>query len=67
MLRYIQFRSHALYLQLYDETRIDHFRAFVGYWAVAADSETGEGWLEAVPFRCSWVCCEHCCCLVCDD
>lgn len=27
-------------MQLYDETRIDHFRAFVGYWAVAADSET---------------------------
>lgn len=28
-------------MQLYDETRIDHFRAFAGYWAVAADAETG--------------------------
>lgn len=28
-------------VQLYDETRIDHFRAFAGYWAVAADAETG--------------------------
>jgi 4-alpha-glucanotransferase len=27
-------------MQLYDETRIDHFRAFAGYWAVAADAET---------------------------
>lgn len=27
-------------LQLYDETRIDHFRAFAGYWSVAADEET---------------------------
>lgn len=32
-------------MQLYDETRIDHFRAFAGYWAVAADAETGApGW-----------------------
>lgn len=27
-------------MQLYDETRIDHFRAFAGYWAVEADAET---------------------------
>eukprot|EP00877_Chromochloris_zofingiensis_P009818 jgi/Chrzof1/508/Cz01g18120.t1 len=27
-------------LQLYDETRIDHFRAFTGYWSVAATEET---------------------------
>ncbi|KAK9824025.1 hypothetical protein WJX72_007052 [[Myrmecia] bisecta] len=26
--------------QLYDETRIDHFRGFAGYWAVDADAET---------------------------
>ncbi|PSC73026.1 4-alpha-glucanotransferase chloroplastic amyloplastic [Micractinium conductrix] len=30
----------ARHMQLYDETRIDHFRAFAGYWAVAADAET---------------------------
>lgn len=28
-------------LQLYDETRVDHFRAFAGYWAVPADHDTG--------------------------
>lgn len=28
-------------LQLYDETRVDHFRAFAGYWAVGAQEETG--------------------------
>ena len=28
-------------LQLYDEIRIDHFRAFAGYWAIPADAETG--------------------------
>uniref|UniRef100_A0A1D2ABW5 4-alpha-glucanotransferase n=2 Tax=Auxenochlorella protothecoides TaxID=3075 RepID=A0A1D2ABW5_AUXPR len=27
-------------LQLYDETRVDHFRAFAGYWAVGAQEET---------------------------
>lgn len=27
-------------LQLYDETRIDHFRAFAGYWEVDAKAET---------------------------
>jgi 4-alpha-glucanotransferase len=27
-------------LSLYDETRVDHFRAFAGYWAVDADEET---------------------------
>eukprot|EP00882_Tetradesmus_deserticola_P006821 GHRQ01007183.1.p1 GENE.GHRQ01007183.1~~GHRQ01007183.1.p1 ORF type:complete len:567 (+),score=225.75 GHRQ01007183.1:276-1976(+) len=27
-------------LQLYDETRIDHFRAFAGYWSVEATEET---------------------------
>eukprot|EP00878_Enallax_costatus_P044056 GHUV01052222.1.p1 GENE.GHUV01052222.1~~GHUV01052222.1.p1 ORF type:complete len:142 (-),score=47.17 GHUV01052222.1:286-711(-) len=27
-------------LQLNDETRIDHFRAFAGYWSVAATEET---------------------------
>lgn len=26
--------------QLYDETRVDHFRGFAGYWAVEADAET---------------------------
>ena len=31
-------------LQLYDETRVDHFRAFAGYWAVEAWRETGEAW-----------------------
>lgn len=25
---------------LFDETRVDHFRAFAGYWAVGADEET---------------------------
>lgn len=27
-------------LELYDETRIDHFRGFAGYWQVAGDAET---------------------------
>jgi len=27
-------------MELYDETRIDHFRAFAGYWAVEATRET---------------------------
>lgn len=27
-------------LQLYDETRIDHFRAFAGYWSIVATEET---------------------------
>ncbi|KAK9836949.1 hypothetical protein WJX81_002075 [Elliptochloris bilobata] len=27
-------------LELYDETRIDHFRGFAGYWAVGAKEET---------------------------
>eukprot|EP00887_Chlorella_sp_A99_P003420 scaffold7.g3420.t1 len=27
-------------MQLYDETRVDHFRAFAGYWAVEAWRET---------------------------
>jgi hypothetical protein len=27
-------------LQLYDETRIDHFRGFAGYWSVDAKAET---------------------------
>ena len=27
-------------LQVYDITRIDHFRAFAGFWAVDADKET---------------------------
>ena len=27
-------------LDLYDETRVDHFRAFAGYWAVEATQET---------------------------
>lgn len=33
---------------LYDETRIDHFRAFAGYWAVDAAAETAMGgeWLK---------------------
>jgi len=28
--------------ELYDETRIDHFRALAGYWAIPADSETAK-------------------------
>ena len=28
---------------LFDVTRIDHFRAFVSYWAVAGDAETARG------------------------
>lgn len=27
-------------LQIYNQTRIDHFRAFAGYWAVPATAET---------------------------
>ncbi|MEW5303517.1 MAG: hypothetical protein WDW36_006201 [Sanguina aurantia] len=30
-------------MQLYDETRIDHFRGFAGYWAVDASAETAMG------------------------
>lgn len=29
--------------QLYDETRIDHFRGFAGYWSVDAKAETAMG------------------------
>lgn len=29
-------------LDVYDETRVDHFRAFTGYWAVEAWRENGE-------------------------
>jgi 4-alpha-glucanotransferase len=29
--------------ELFDVTRIDHFRAFVAYWAVASDAETAIG------------------------
>ena len=29
--------------ELFDVTRIDHFRAFVAYWAVASDAETATG------------------------
>ncbi|KAJ9509665.1 hypothetical protein QJQ45_011343 [Haematococcus lacustris] len=30
-------------LELYDETRIDHFRGFAGYWSVDAKAETAMG------------------------
>ena len=30
-------------LQLYDETRIDHFRGFAGYWMIDGDAETAVG------------------------
>lgn len=30
-------------LQLYDETRIDHFRGFAGYWCVEGTAETAMG------------------------
>jgi 4-alpha-glucanotransferase len=33
----------ARHMQLFDETRVDHFRAFAGYWSVAADAETAMG------------------------
>lgn len=35
-------------LELYDETRIDHFRAFAGYWAVDATAKTAVdgAWLK---------------------
>jgi len=35
-------------LELYDETRIDHFRAFAGYWSVVATEETAMNgsWLQ---------------------
>ena len=28
---------------MHNETRIDHFRGFAGYWAVPADAETAMG------------------------
>eukprot|EP00775_Hariotina_reticulata_P005043 gene5043-5285_t len=37
-------------MQLYDETRIDHFRAFAGYWSVPATEETAmNGWWRQGP------------------
>ena len=41
----IQLLFHLLHTQqrafeLYDETRIDHFRGFAGYWSVGADQDT---------------------------
>ena len=32
--------QHSMGLQIYNQTRIDHFRAFAGYWAVPATAET---------------------------
>lgn len=32
--------SYVFGLQIYNQTRIDHFRAFAGYWAVPATAET---------------------------
>ena len=29
--------------ELYDLTRVDHFRAFAGYWSIPADAETAMG------------------------
>jgi 4-alpha-glucanotransferase len=37
---WIERLRHAL--QFHDELRLDHFRGFVGYWAVPADAETAE-------------------------
>lgn len=31
-------------LDVYDETRVDHFRAFAGYWAVESWRENGTSW-----------------------
>jgi hypothetical protein len=28
-------------MAMYDETRVDHFRGFAGYWSVDAQAETG--------------------------
>jgi 4-alpha-glucanotransferase len=37
-------------LELFELTRIDHFRGFASYWAVPADAETArEGWWEPGP------------------
>jgi len=33
----------ARHMQLFDETRVDHFRAFAGYWSVGAGAETAMG------------------------
>jgi 4-alpha-glucanotransferase len=33
----------ARHMQLFDETRVDHFRAFAGYWAVDAAATTAMG------------------------
>lgn len=30
-------------LELYDETRVDHFRGFAGYWSIDAQAETAMG------------------------
>ncbi len=45
-------RRIAHNLKLYDEVRIDHFRAFVNYWEIPAEHKTAiKGYWEDVPTR----------------